>query len=639
MTKRTTMRMMTGVLLALVATTAVPAAEPNAAEPGYDKKALIVRRRNLGRSEKFRIMVDKVVSQPGPGEGQWREMSDEIFQEFAQAGFNVVVPRIGGEDPSRVRRTAHGAGKNGVFTMAWLRGTLHLYDKGERWDKQRMTWGGGLRQDVYSPNMDAIWDHITHHVVGCAKISVDEPSLIGAFLDYENYWGFDGEGTHPQETTLYGLSYDEKILGEFAASKGIEMPTLGLAERYPWLVEKGLDKEFAAFQIASWRARCRKLRQQIDEVNPEFQLFIYPTPMESFFIREAACLEFGTEKAPYIVADWKTYGRPQPKVLPQDQAMRVLYRRLTSKMKAMRAYDVRHQYISGIDPKLGGYTPARIPALNNTDPEFCGRNAAMISETCNGYWVFYEGPTRDKPDHAAYMEWFTRANRAIVAGSDDFWKADRVTPDLVDLVRIEPKTDKPQITGKVALARAVEDTGKYEVHPFEGATLAYLQQFDAIVLVSFTERMPADSPLPTALRAYVEQGGGLLVGFDTFAFMESPFPEFGGHGVPADHDRIVVNHRFAYVVDTDFEVAEEHPALGDLKAGTRYRPIYGKHIIFEAGPQAKVLMRDEFGNAVYAVATLGKGRVAFAGSHCRAPEGLEKQLYLSTLTWVAGGGD
>ena len=30
----------------------------------------------------------------------------------------------------------------------------------------------------------------------------------------------------------------------------------------------------------------------------------------------------------------------------------------------------------------------------------------------------------------------------------------------------------------------VDATGKYEIHPFEGASLAYLSQFDAIVLVS-----------------------------------------------------------------------------------------------------------------------------------------------------------
>lgn len=628
---------MTGVLLVLVATTVVPAAEPNAAEPGYDKKALIVRRRNLGRSEKFRIMVDKVVSQPGPGEGQWREMSDEIFQEFAQAGFNVVVPRIGGEDPSRVRRTAHGAGKNGVFTMAWQRGTWHLYDKGERWDKQRMVWGGGLRQDVYSPNMDALWDHITHRVVGCAKISVDEPSLIGAFLDYENYWGFDGEGTHPQETTLYGLSYDEKILGEFAASKGIEMPTLGLAERYPWLVEKGLDKEFAAFQIASWRARCRKLRQQIDEVNPEFQLFIYPTPMESFFIREAACLEFGTEKAPYVVADWRTYGRPQPKVLPQDQALDVLHGRLTSKMKAMSAFDVPYQYISGIDPKLGGYTTASIPALINTDPEFCGRNAAMISETCNGYWVFYEGPKRGSLDHRTYMDWFRQANQEIVAGNYAFWRQPRETPDIVKFNKIEPKTDKKQITGKIGQGKTVEATGKYEIHPLEGGTLEYFRQFDAIVLVSYTEWMQPDAPFPKSLRQYVEQGGGLFVGFDTFWFMKSPFPEIAVHGIPVDHERIETD-RHAHVIDTDYEVVKEHPALGDLKVGTRYRPVYREHMVVEPGPKATVVMRNEFGDPVGVVGKLGKGRVAFLGSYySRVPEGPEKQAYLSMIDWVAGG--
>ena len=40
----------------------------------------------------------------------------------------------------------------------------------------------------------------------------------------------------------------------------------------------------------------------------------------------------------------------------------------------------------------------------------------LISEATNGYWIFYEGPTYTKEDHAAYWKWFTWANKAI-------WKA------------------------------------------------------------------------------------------------------------------------------------------------------------------------------------------------------------------------
>ena len=626
---------MSGILILLLSSTTFSAADTDEPQPEY-MKALMARRKNLGRTEKFRIMVDKVLTHPGPGEPAWREMSDEIVQAYAQEGFNVIVPRVGGDNPARVRAMAHRAAKHGVFTLAWLAGTLHLYEKGERWDKQRMIWKSGGRQDVYSPNMDRFWDRLAQQVLRCAEISVEEPAIIGVFLDHENYWETDPPSAEPKEKTLFGLSYDAKILGEFAAARKIELPDLQPAERYPWLVEHGLHDAFSEFQINSWRARCRKLRQQVDAINPAFQFVCYPTPMESLYLREAACQEWGTEKAPYIVADWKTYGRPQPRVLPQDQGLAVLRGRLTSKMQAMSAHKVPHQYISGIDPMLGGYTPGSIPALTNTDPEFCGRNAVMISQTCNGYWVFYEGPRRGRPDHAAYLKWFGRANRAIVAGDYGFWKQERETPDLVEFRKLKPETDRLQITGKIARPLLVESTGKYEIHPFEGASLAYLSQFDAIVLVSYTEWMQADGPFPEALRAYVEQGGGLFLGFDTSWFMKSAFPQIAMHADPVGHDRIEVN-RHAHVIDTDIEVVKEHAALGNLKIGTRYTPMWREHMVFATGPKGTVLMRNEFGDPVCVAGTLGKGRVVFAGSYYdKDPQGPERQAYLSALDWLAG---
>jgi len=148
--------------------------------------------------------------------------------------------------------------------------------------------------------------------------------------------------------------------------------------------------------------------------------------------------------------------------------------------------------------------------------------------------------------------------------------------------------------------------------------------------------MGADDPLPQALRKYVEQGGGLLLAFDTCWFMKSPFPEIAVHDDPLEHDRIEVD-RHAHVIDTDLEVVREHAALGGLKAGDRFRPMWREHMIFKPGPESTVLVRNEFGDPVYVVGTLGKGRVAFTGSYYqRDPEGMEKQALLSIMDWLAG---
>ena len=115
-----------GVLLALIASAALSVADTNEATR-ESNRALAARRRDLGRTEKLRILVDKVMTRPGPGESEHRAMSDEIIGEMARAGFNVVVPRVGGDNPDRVRAVARRAGKQGLYSIAWLRGTLHLY--------------------------------------------------------------------------------------------------------------------------------------------------------------------------------------------------------------------------------------------------------------------------------------------------------------------------------------------------------------------------------------------------------------------------------------------------------------------------------------------------------------------------------
>ena len=120
-------------------------------------------------------------------------------------------------------------------------------------------------------------------------------------MDFELY-------DRPKPSNLYSLSYDDKIMGEFAQAQGIGLPDLGPAERCSWLKQQGLDGSFQAFQIASWRERCRKLRQAIDAINPSFQIGVYSAG--TTFFNEAAMPEWSTLAAPLILTNAASYGRP-----------------------------------------------------------------------------------------------------------------------------------------------------------------------------------------------------------------------------------------------------------------------------------------------------------------------------------------
>jgi hypothetical protein len=62
-------------------------------------------------------------------------------------------------------------------------------------------------------------------------------------------------------------------------------------------------------------------------------------------------------------------------------------------------------------------------------------------------------------------------------------------------------------------------------------------------------------------------------------------------------------------------------------------------MIFKAGPQGEVVIRNGFGDPVYVVGERGKGRVAYSGSYygySRDLDGPERQVFLAILDWLAG---
>ena len=98
------------------------------------------RRAELGsRQQPYRILVDKVLMFAN----DW-VMTPEHVAEIREAGFNVVVPRIGADDNTRVERVARMAEDQGVFYMPWIRGTV--VEKGDPTLRRRALRGVGQPQ-------------------------------------------------------------------------------------------------------------------------------------------------------------------------------------------------------------------------------------------------------------------------------------------------------------------------------------------------------------------------------------------------------------------------------------------------------------------------------------------------------------
>jgi hypothetical protein len=332
-----------------------------------------------------------------------------MVEAAAKAGFNVFSPRQGHDRLDEVRQVTQWCRENGIFHMPWMRGSLKA-PMTEEAAGRRFLCDTGLEQPIWSPNSDEFWDWTSRYVLAYAKISRDNPHLIGVFLDYENY--FPGR---KEAGNLYRLSYDDSILARFAKSRKIELPVIEPAQRKAWLQEKRLHEAFQEFQIDHWRTRCRTLRREVDELNPKFQFCIYPAP-GTLLMTKACYPEWATRKAPLILADASTYGR-SGRLTSQKEALQINRSKLVERRKMPLSSEIPFLYTGGIDP-----------AVRGADPEFCGKNAVAISEVTDGYWVFYEGTKYDE-GHPQYWKWFRWANRHIADGNYRMQYEPRETPE------------------------------------------------------------------------------------------------------------------------------------------------------------------------------------------------------------------
>ena len=562
-----------------------------------------------GSDEKLRVLVDKVLM----AASDW-VMTEAHIEEIVAAGFNVVSPRQGGGDLAEVRKVAGLAGKHGLRHMPWMRGTLLVPEDEPAHSGKRLVWADGTQQDLYSPNAEELWEWMSGQILGYARISVDEPALMGVFLDFENY-------APRAQSDAYALSYDQRILGQFGRATHVDMPELPSADRKRWLEDNGHDQAFADFQVASWRRRCRLLRQAVDEINPRFQFCVKPAP-GTFFIERAVWPEWTSRDAPIILADATTFGRPAG-LVPHAQALGANRRRIEPRPRRVSVEPFR--FIGGIDPLLKG-----------ADPEFSGKNAVMLADVTDGYWVFYEGPEY-AGDHLDYFRWFTWANEAIAAGRFEAQNEPRETTEPWDDLELRPKTAKPQVAlygFKPRIVRMLEQDGSFELHELSGLSPTYLRDLDVVVLQNFNVDLAFEHAWVQGLRRFVLAGGGLMIAHDTGWFMASPLPEIAVRDVPTQRVESV-----RHVVETDLQVMLAHPALGGLQEEAAFAPEFRDHMIFRAGGQGKVVIENLLGDPVYVVGEMGEGRAVFTGSYYGYTRPLawpESQAFIGCIRWLAG---
>ena len=274
--------------------------------------------------------------------------------------------------------------EQGLFYMPWIRGTR--VETGD--PKLRATDELGRTGSLASPNADALWDYWRDRILFYARLSREVPSVLGVFLDFENYDRVKIGGG-----MCYTLSYDEPILRQFAQARGLSLP-----DRFPRTArvagEAGPDQGIRGVPGGPVARARRKLRQEVDALNPRFQFVVYPAT-HSLFIREAVWREWHTKQAPLIMAEVDTYWRHEYDLAATLERLREI---MINAREALDKVDPTIRYMAGLDPIVPG-----------ANPEFEGKSA-VLGGFGHGYWVFYEGRTAK---HHRLLCWFKRANDCI----------------------------------------------------------------------------------------------------------------------------------------------------------------------------------------------------------------------------------
>lgn len=545
----------------------------------------------IAGEEKIRLLVDKVFSRGAPS------MSRQDFTALKEAGFNVVCDRKFGDKPEQIAAYLDICRSLDLKYVPWLRGTVE-----SRRPEGQLVFENGVRLPVAAPLSPELWNYLHDIILKYARMSKAHSNLPGIFLDFEMYY-------QPMYIHAYPISYDDDTWRTFFVRNSLPVANVVFVERRNYLEQRKLDEKYRKLFIAEFRRHCKELRAEIDKINPEFQFFVYGGDL---LVTNEFIPAMHTARAPVVHALSNTYAPPCP-LLPDEDNI-IMVKELLEEERREKGKDVI--ILAGLDPAVPGCSP-----------EYAAKTGTAAAETVDGYWVFYEGFTKDSPRHAQYIKEFTRGNEAIVNKKYDYAREPFRQSGSKEVIYRKRSGELPLVGlwggvygGNKHLHKTLE--GKYETHDLESLSEDYIRNFDILFLQNLNALAPDDSKLRNMLREYVAAGGRLLLAHDTGWYMYNLFPEIAGRRYPVKNVAAV-----RHVMDTRMITAN----------GGEYNSAFPDHIIFQLAPGGKSLVKNAFGEDVIVIGSHKKGKVAFCGNffaHRSELTGTEKEILLNVMEYL-----
>jgi|GEM_PF-5872547 len=341
------------------------------------------------------------------------KMASEKIRKTRELGFNCVLSTyVDSAQVKQLNSFARLAGRYGIGII-WVSSMMDqfsnplLAEKLKR-DKRRFVGEDG-RESSQSPcpTDETYWDAVllgraealaTLSRKGCKPVN-------GLLLDMEDYSGF-GDWDH--------YCYCDDDFYNFLRSIGtLIKKNITPAERYHWLECNGLLERYKKFQDSVVVSVFKGIRQEIDKIDPEFEIAMYPWDRvnlekqvsysrKEIYWDERLVSGLGTPRAPFLLFIENTY------VWGYDPSVEAASEQLKEKSLHFAA-------VSGFNV---------CPSERVWFPQEMADNAYYASIRSDGYWIF-EGGLTFFPDRGGslspriggtYKQWafaFKRVNALI----------------------------------------------------------------------------------------------------------------------------------------------------------------------------------------------------------------------------------
>jgi hypothetical protein len=537
----------------------------------------------------------------------------KVYKMLYEDGFNVIgVPGSSttfvrpAEVPGRVERfiaTGKALAKYPdmqvypKITMCWQ----YPVDVDNRYSK--VVWFNGYEANLACPVDDAYWrERIIPYCLAYAKASKQVP-VFAIMLDWEIY-------IKNKFRNVYGLCYCDKCWKRFEKESGVKLPELGFKERNKYLVKNNLRLKYSNIYYNHLKALGRELRRETDKINPKLSYWFLPS-MNGGFLTELG-KTLATEKAPIIVCNENTYGKPSL-ALSDDDGVKSVVKMVKNDLRYLRRTGIPFKYLAAVMP--------------DQNPEFHGRQAIETARLCDGIWIWELGKAGHyKHGRRKVMDILSKANKEIRSGSFEIPGA---------WLGTKKKAVNKIPAGKIGVGISAIKSGilklpaNAHVYELKEISAAHLKNTSLVVLQNFNARLDADSPTVKLLRQYVKDGGSLMLIHDSGYFMDSPFPEIvKGHFVPKEQGD------GRHILDTKIKISEPCIAAPGL-AGKVYTASFNDHLVFEKGPQGEVFAVDKYDYPVITGGKFGKGKVIFNGCYYREtkPDSVEMRFLGKLISW------